>query len=274
MARTASLSIHPGRSSVQKTVPFVSLAAALALPGLAAAQAQTQSPHTLTGNLGFFSQYIFRGLTQTDTKPAVQGGFDYSHVSGFYLGTWASNISWLSDFGAYTSSSMEWDFYGGYKKSVGDFGYDVGVLQYYYPGTVAPGANKADTLEGYGALSWKWLTGKLSYSLGNKTFGVGDSRGTYYLDLSATYPATEKISLIAHFGIQKFRGSSGGMDNDGFASYKDWKLGVSYALPNSYTAGAYYTDTDMDATQRAFYTTPAGREVGKGTATLYIQKAF
>lgn len=247
-----------------------SLAAALAVPGLAGAQAQPQSPHTFTGNLGFFSQYIFRGLTQTDTKPAIQGGFDYAHASGVYLGTWASNISWLADFGAYTSSSMEWDFYGGYKNTAGDFGYDVGLLQYYYPGTVAPGANKADTLEGYGALSWKWLSAKLSYSLGNKTFGVADSRGTYYLDLSATYPATEKLSLIAHYGIQKFRGS----DNDSFASYKDWKLGVSYALANSYTVGAYYTDTDMDATQRAFYTTPAGREVGKATATLYVQKAF
>ncbi len=255
-----------------KSILATALAGALAVP--LAASAQTASPHTLTGNVGFFSQYIFRGLTQTDTKPALQGGFDYSHASGLYLGTWASNVSWLSDFGAYTSSSLEWDFYGGYKNTLGDFGYDVGLLQYYYPGSVAPGANRADTLEAYGALSWKWLSAKLSYSLGDKTFGVGDSRGTYYLDLSAAYPATEKLSLLAHYGMQKFRGTTSGVDHDDFASYNDWKLGVSYALPGSFTVGAYYTDTDMDETQRAFYTTPAGREVGKGTATLYVQKAF
>lgn len=246
------------------------LAAPLATNALAQSSPAPPPEHTFTANVGVFSEYIFRGIAQTAGKPALQGGFDYTHASGFYAGTWASNISWLADFGAYTSSSMEWDFYGGYKNTVGDFGYDVGLLQYYYPGTVAPGANKADTLEGYGTLSWKWLSAKLSYSLGNKTFGVADSRGTYYLDLSATYPATEKLSLIAHYGMQKFRGS----DNDSFASYKDWKLGVSYALANSYTVGAYYTDTDMDATQRAFYTTPAGREIGKATATLYVQKAF
>ena len=255
-----------------KSMLALSVATALAAP--AAALAQSNSPHTLTGNLGFFSQYIFRGLTQTDTKPAVQGGFDYAHSSGLYLGTWASNVSWLTDFGSYTSSSLEWDFYGGYKNTIGDFGYDVGLLQYYYPGTVASGANRANTLEAYGALSWKWLSAKLSYSLGDKTFGVEDSRGTYYLDLGAAYPVTDKLSLLAHYGIQKFQGTTAGVGNDDFASYNDWKFGVSYALPGNFTVGAYYTDTDMDETQRSFYTTPAGREVGKGTGTIYVQKSF
>ena len=263
---------------MRKSVLAAAVAAALATPMLASAQAQ--SPHTLTGNFGFFSQYIFRGLTQTDTKPAAQGGFDYSHVSGFYLGTWASNISWLSDFGTYSSSSLEWDFYGGYKNTVGPLGYDVGLLQYYYPGTVTPGANKADTTEIYGALSWKWLSAKLSYSIGDKTFGVADSQGTYYLDLSAAYPLNDRINLIAHYGVQKYTGSdpalsaSTGRNNDANASYNDWKLGVSYALPKDFVVGAYYTDTDMTDAQKAFYTTPAGRQVGKGTGTIYIQKAF
>jgi uncharacterized protein (TIGR02001 family) len=74
--------------------------------------------HTLTANIGLFSEYIFRGISQTGGKPAVQGGFDYAHASGFYAGTWASNISWLEDFQAYNRSSLEWDFYGGYKNTV------------------------------------------------------------------------------------------------------------------------------------------------------------
>src|SRR5687768_15472297 len=105
---------------LKKTMMAGAVAAALA-SGLAQAQApaapaEPASPHTLTGNVGFYSQYIFRGLTQTDRKPALQGGFDYSHSSGFYAGTWGSNISWLRDGGGYNSGgSLEWDFYGGYK---------------------------------------------------------------------------------------------------------------------------------------------------------------
>src|SRR4051794_14133352 len=119
-------------------------------PATTAAAAPAPTPeHTITGNVGLFSQYIFRGLTQTDRKPAVQGGFDYAHSSGFYAGTWASNISWLKENastvvnGATVSGgtygeggSMEWDFYGGYKGTVGDFSYDLGTLYYWYPGKI------------------------------------------------------------------------------------------------------------------------------------------
>src|SRR4030081_1004235 len=61
--------------------------------------AKPAEPYTITGNFGIYSQYIFRGLTQTDRKPAFQGGFDFAHTSGFYLGTWGSNVSWLHDSG-------------------------------------------------------------------------------------------------------------------------------------------------------------------------------
>lgn len=262
---------------LKKTVIAGALAAAFT-PGFASAEAPA-SPHTLTGNVGFFSQYIFRGLTQTDRDPALQAGFDYGHASGFYAGTWASNISWLRDFGTYSGGgSLEWDFYGGFKGAFGksDFGYDVGLLYYYYPGTVIPGAVKANTLEAYGALSWKWLSAKYSYSLDNKTFGVADSRGTWYLDLTANVPiGGTGLTAIAHWGKQKFEGSAvPGTSNDSVASYEDWKIGLSYALPKDFTIGAFYTDTSMSATQEAFYTTPAGRFVGKGTGTVFIQKTF
>lgn len=235
------------------------------------------SPHSLSGNMGIYSQYIFRGLTQTDKEPALQGGFDYSHSSGFYAGTWLSNVSWLRDFGGYSSGgSLEMDFYGGFKGSLGGgLGYDVGLLQYYYPGTTVPGAAKADTLELYGALSWKWLSAKYSYSLDNKTFGVRDSRGTWYLDLTANVPVTDKLSAVLHYGKQKFEGDAApGISNDSVASYDDWKVGLSYSLPKDFTIGAYYTDTDMDATQKAFYTALNGRFVGKEAFTVFISKTF
>jgi uncharacterized protein (TIGR02001 family) len=259
------------------------LAAAIATQfGAPAALAADSSPHTLTGNIGLSSQYIFRGLTQTNKEPALQGGFDYSHASGFYAGTWLSNVSWLTDSSAatgYTSSSIEWDFYGGFKGSIGNtgFGFDVGLLQYYYPGThnAAIYPTKADTLELYGALSWKWLSLKYSHSLNNKTFGVADSRGSYYLDLSANIPVTDKLALQAHWGKQKFDGNSGGVSNDSFASYEDWKVGATYALPRDFTIGAFFSGTDMSATQKAFYTNISNnRMLGKDTFTVFVQKTF
>ena len=259
---------------MRKTILSAAVAAALLAPALASAQTTPAPAPTpaLTGNVGLFSQYIFRGLTQTAGRPALQGGADYAHKSGFYMGTWMSNISWLSDFGTYTESSLEWDFYGGYKGSItGDLGYDVGLLQYYYPGRRL--GTSANTTEAYGALSWKWITGKFSYSITDKTFGVTDSRGTWYLDLTATYPLTDALNLILHYGIQKFRGTSAAGSNDSFASYNDWKVGASYGLPQAWTVGAYFTGTSMTATQEAFYTV-AGRKLGNNTATAYIQKTF
>ena len=131
---------------LKRTVMAGAVAAALG-SGLAQA-AEPASPHTLTGNVGLYSQYIFRGLTQTNREPALQGGFDYSHSSGFYLGTWASNISWLRDGPpaaaggpAYNAGgSLEWDFFGGWKWGFApDWTLDLGALYYWYPGDVAPG---------------------------------------------------------------------------------------------------------------------------------------
>ena len=103
-----------GRSSLAFVLAAIAGVATAQTPAPAATPAPAPAPeHTLTANVGIFSQYIFRGLSQTAGKPAIQGGFDYAHSSGFYAGTWASNASWLEDFGLYTRSSLEWDFYGG-----------------------------------------------------------------------------------------------------------------------------------------------------------------
>ena len=105
---------------IKKTVLAVSLA--LSMPAVVAA-AETPT-HAFNGNVGVFSDYLFRGVSQTSNDAAVQGGFDYAHASGFYAGIWGSNISWLSDLALYTGSSLELDVYGGYKGSFGgDFGY-------------------------------------------------------------------------------------------------------------------------------------------------------
>src|ERR1700704_2871261 len=99
--------IQPRRKTMHaKLRPLFSLVVLAAAASVGTAQGQTAAPapeakpdYTITGNFGIYSQYVFRGLTQTDRKPAAQGGFDYANTNGLYLGTWASNISWLHDAG-------------------------------------------------------------------------------------------------------------------------------------------------------------------------------
>jgi len=234
---------------MRKTILAASLAsAAFAFPSLAAAQAAAApaSPHTFTGNLTLASEYLYRGIAQTRGKPALQGGFDYAHSSGFYLGTWGSNISWISDAVAGASSSLEVDVYGGYKGTIsGDWGFDLGALTYIYPGSGKPtGASKPDTTEIYGAVSYKWLSLKYSRTTGSlfgwtKTSDGSKTTGSGYLDLSGTWDLGGGFGLTGHLGRQTVRGRSS-------ASYSDWKIGITKDLGFG-TLGMAYSATNAKA---------------------------
>ncbi|WP_428086076.1 TorF family putative porin [Candidatus Thioglobus sp.] len=89
--------------------------------------AQEEAPLPISGNVTIASDYVWRGLTQTDGEPAIQGGFDYAHESGFALGVWGSNVDFGSD------ASAEFDLYGSYAGEVDGFGYEVGYISYNYP---------------------------------------------------------------------------------------------------------------------------------------------
>ncbi|MDQ8020264.1 MAG: TorF family putative porin [Moraxellaceae bacterium] len=212
---------------MRKTILASLIATTLSAPVLA-----QESPHSVTGNLAFVNNYFYRGLTQTDDKPALQGGFDYAHTSGFYLGTWATNVSWLDASG---KSSLEWDVYGGYKLAVGPVTLDFGALQYFYPGSQVEGATDADTLELYAAATWKWFTAKYSYAV-TDLFGVTDSEGSYYPELNFSADVGAGFIAAAHVGRQHIENGT---------SYNDWKLGVSKEVFSGFTVGAYYVDTDI-----------------------------
>ncbi len=138
---------------------------------------------------------MFRGISQTNEKPAIQGGFDLAHKSGFYAGTWASNISWLSDANPDVNASIEWDFYGGYKLPLPqDFVVDLGVLYYWYPGSYPSGYDpKPNTAELYAALNWKMLQVKYSYAV-TDTFGFPNSDGSYYIEGNVNWDVVEKVN--------------------------------------------------------------------------------
>lgn len=230
-----------------------------------AAPAAATPDYTLTYNVGAYSQYIFRGITQTDRKPAIQGGADFTHSSGLYIGTWASNISWLSDIG-YAKSSLEWDIYGGYRYTFENgIGIDVGLLNYVYPGSKS--ANYAGTLadpytlEGYAAVSYAWLQAKASVAA-TDLFGAPNSSGSAYYELNANYPIPDTaITLIGHAGRQIVENGS----QSATPSYTDWKLGASYTFASSLVVGGYYTDTNLD---KSF----TGRD--DTNVTAFVQKTF
>jgi uncharacterized protein (TIGR02001 family) len=227
--------------------------------------AAAQPPYTITANLSLASQYRYRGLMQTDNEPAIQGGFDFTHESGFYLGNWNSNISWLSDGNSAVSAPIEMDFYGGYRGSIGkDVPYDVGILEYYYPGHYPSGFTSPDTTELYGSIGYLNTTLKYSYAASN-LFGFAGSTGSQYVDLSGNYAlGVWALTLNAHVGYQYVRN----VDN---ASYYDWKLGLTKDFGSGFSLAVAYIDTNAD---RNVYTNPQGRFLGRGTVVATLTKTF
>lgn len=216
-----------------RTKPLTTALAALAT--IAAAGAAHAGDGPFTANVGLVSDYAYRGWSQTDERPALQGGFDYAHESGLYAGVWGSNVSWLSDSSPNVSNSLELDLYGGYKGTVGAIGYDVGLLQYYYPGSYPKGFNSPNTLEGYLGLSWEFLSFKYSYAF-TDLFGYDKSDGSQYYDLGAAVDVGGGFTLAAHVGYSDIKGQD---------DYTDWKLGVTKEF-GGFNFGLHYVDTDVD----------------------------
>ena len=228
-------------------------------PVVHAQTAPAEPASSLTFNAGVVSDYRYRGISQSRLKPALQGGVDYADKSGFYVGAWGSSIKWIKDAGeiAGTPSAkgpVELDLYAGYKFSSGDLAYDLGYLRYEYVGnklsdTLSYG--NANTDEVYGAVTLGAYTAKYSYALSN-LFGNLNSKGSYYLDLSATYDLGEGYSLVPHVGYQKVANTPDG-------TYTDYALTLGKDLGNGLIATGAIVGTNA---KKSFYYTPAGKATG------------
>lgn len=186
---------------------FRAAAAALSLLTSTAVVHADDAMPAVTGNLAVTSDYVFRGLTQSWGRPAIQGGADYAAPDGFAAGFWGSSISERS----YPGGAMELDLYASYGRAIdADWSWRVGLYGYVYPGANLDQAGlphrSLDTAEINAALGWKQLTLKYNRAL-TDYFGVdteqgyaGDSRGTSYLQLDATFPLTDAWSLALHTG--------------------------------------------------------------------------
>jgi uncharacterized protein (TIGR02001 family) len=238
------------------------LLALFVFAGVTAAQAQ------VTGNLGLTSDYRFRGVSQSQNAPAVQGGIDYAHSSGLYIGNWNSSVSSQ----VYTNGAgVESDLYAGYKKEVWNgISIDVGSYNYFYPRATTPAktGSNYDTYEGYVGLDYKGLVAaKYSQTLGNGYFGTANSKGTNYTQLDAKLPVINKLSVVAHYGRTNVANSSN-------LDYNDINAGFVYTLPKEYDLSLkYYTNSSMTGTfQNA--NTVSGQKLYKNAVVVGLTKTF
>lgn len=233
----------------------------------AAVMADDAPVSKVVGSFSVTNDYVFRGLSQTNRKPAFQPGIEYDNASGWYVGTWGSNISWLSDAStpqARISSSLEIDLYAGYRGNLSpDWAYDVGLYEYYYPGTYPAGFIRPYTTEAYASLTWKGIALKYSYGFTN-LFGFPNSKHSGYIDLSYNVEFTPGWTFNTHVGHQYVPNTPG-------YSYYDWRAGVTRAFANGYSVALAYYDTNAKPSD---YTNAEGHFEGRATGILTLAKAF
>jgi len=252
------------------------LLALLAVSGVAFADEPAAPEDSLSYNVGAVTQYRYRGISQTKGKPALQGGADFAAASGWYVGTWASTISWIADAGnaatpkVSVNGPVELDLYGGYKFDLNGIAMDVGYLKYQYLGNQlanVPGQVNANTDEVYAAATYGVFTLKDSYSLSN-LFGNANSKGSQYLDLSATFDLGEGYSLVPHVGRQVVANTPATAS----ASYTDYSLTVNKDLGKGLSASLAAVGTNA---QRGVYTAnDANYFQGRKALVLGVKYSF
>jgi uncharacterized protein (TIGR02001 family) len=208
-----------------KTLSALTLAATSFLTASSAMAWESEDgAHSTSASVALSTDYMWRGYTQTDDKPAISGSFDYAHSSGFYLGTWASNVDFNDD------ASAEIDIYAGFGGDIGDsgFGYDLGVLRYIYPG------ENYDWNEYYASLSYSFVTAMIAYT--DDVYG-SDEDAIYY-NLSAGYDLPAGFSLSAAIGYYDYQDYSNN-------SPVDYSIGLSKELAG-FGFDLSYIGTDDD----------------------------
>lgn len=266
-----------------------SLAAAAALFSLgcvAVVHADDAPASPVTGNVALTSDYMFRGLTQTWGRPAIQGGADYANPDGFAAGFWGSSISERS----YPGGAMELDLYASYGRAINsDWSWRAGLYGYVYPGAnldhAGLPARSLNTVEANAALSWKQLTLKYNHSL-TDYFGVdtqqgyrGDSRGTGYLQLDATIPLNAAWSVLLHAGHTHYTTSlatplaSGARD----PGYTDLGATLKYQLASHWSLSGgitYASNADFYRHTSSFLDADDTRNVGGSRGYVMLQGTF
>ncbi len=193
------------------------------LAGTTAAYAQEESPHVAAGSVALATDYLFRGISQTDNSPSVQGSLEYNYTPwGIYLGAWASNVDTVVSDG-----EIEIDWYGGFRGEFSDtgIGWDVGAIYFHYPGDdLEP---EKDFVEPKAGLSYKFEGVPLEPAAAATIYYSPDfyleTGDAVYVDGSLGLSLPYELGLGFHVGYQYAEG----FDDIGDGDYIDWRVGLS-----------------------------------------------
>lgn len=206
--------------------------------GLACLAAALPADAAVTGKVTFVSEYVLRGIAQSNEEPAIQGSIDYAHDSGFYAGLWGSNVD-FRHIGLTIDAQAEFDLYAGWAWT-GDsgFGFDVGVIHYDYPGEgnldplgEAPDLNYEEVYIGF---KYKTFSLKGYYTDDFLGFDVEET----YLDASLALDLGAGFTLNLHGGFSTF-------DPPFLEDYYDYKVGLARAF-GKLSLEVSYIDTDEE----------------------------
>ncbi len=203
----------------------------IATTAFVALSAGTANAEGLSANVGFFSDYVFRGVSQTDEAMSIQGGFDYEHETGLHAGVWGSTV----DFNNAQDGSLELDITAGYANEVAGFSYDIGGIYYAYPG--ADSTLNYEFWEAYFSLGYQVhedvaLNAGVNYS--PEYFGNTGDATYWHAGVEVALPY--EVTAAAHVGRQEI---------DQSTNYTDWSLGLGYSWEGLDFSLAY-TDTDLN----------------------------
>jgi uncharacterized protein (TIGR02001 family) len=206
---------------------MITLATVGSLAGVS--QAAAQEAGSWSGSAALTSNYVWRGISQTDEGAALQIGAEYGFGNGFYVNGWASNVDFDDE------ADIEVDLAAGYRGEGEGFTYDVGVVSYLYPGV--------DSDLNYNFID---VYGKLGTTVGGVSLGAalyfspeffGETGEATYADFTAAVPVAENVTLGGGVAFQGF---------DEGDNYTVYSLGATVALPEGFSLDARYFDTDLD----------------------------
>ena len=205
---------------------LLKLALCAAAASLATATAAAAEAPTIAWNVGASSDYVFRGISQTDEKPEVFGGADIA--SGmFYGGVWASNV----DFGDDTDAEI--DLYAGVTPTLGIVSANFGVIYYCYAG--GPSSNGYTEFKAAGSIPAGPVTLGAAVYYSPEFFG--ETGEATYTEANASYSPMAKLT---------FSGAYGHQDVEVTGDYNTWNVGATYAFTDHVSGDLRYSDTDVE----------------------------
>lgn len=201
-------------------------------------------PGTFSANVSLVNEYYFRGLSQTDDAPAIQGGFDYevplSEPVALYLGVWGSNVDFNEGSGV-DGATMELDLYGGLKGNIGStgLGWDLGFIYYTYPG--ADSSLNYDFVEAAGALSYDFGVAAVTASVNFSPDNFGNSGNAWYPKLAVDVPIADTGLTFSGYVAKQYIEDNAAFGTD---DYVEWNLGLGYSIAG-FGLSLNYSDTDI-----------------------------